>query len=274
MNWLHRNLPVGLVVDAAWLERHGYSRSLRSQYVKSGWLDQPGRGAYQRPPAFLFENKRQSLLWQNVLVSLQTLLDKPVVLGGRTALELQGLAHFVSSRGPREVHVYSNEDLPGWVARLPADSRFVFHKATKLFRSAIPAHSAHPPKTSRDTRNTVLVQPWGPWNWPLVMSTPERAVLELLDEVPHHETFEQADKLIEGLHNLSPRRLRFLLLDCRSIKVKRLFLWFAERHNHPWLKRLDRAGIDLGSGKRMLVRGGKLDARFNITVPDTLDARV
>ena len=73
------------------------------------------------------------------------------------------------------------------------------------------------------------------------------------------ETFHQADMLMEGLRKLSPRRLQTLLADCRSVKVKRLFFWFAERHQHAWLKQLDRNGIDLGHGKRMLVRGGKLD---------------
>ena len=104
------------------------------------------------------------------------------------------------------------------------------------------------------------------------MSSPERAILELLNEVPERETFHQADMLIEGLRNLSPRKLQKLLLDCRSVKVKRLFLWFAERHNHAWMQQLDCKEIDLGSGKRMLVRGGKLDRKFNITVPEKLDA--
>jgi hypothetical protein len=54
--------------------------------------------------------------------------------------------------------------------------------------------------------------------------------------------------------------------------VKRLFLWFAERHQHAWLKKLDRNDIDLGHGKRMLVRVGKLDPTFNITVPESIDA--
>jgi hypothetical protein len=106
------------------------------------------------------------------------------------------------------------------------------------------------------------------------MSTPERAILELLNEVPQRETFHQADMLMDGLRNLSPRRLQTLLVECRSVKVKRLFLWFAERHHHAWLHKLDRRRIDLGHGKRMLVRGGKLDKKFNITVPGTLDAPV
>ena len=48
-------------------------------------------------------------------------------------------------------------------------------------------------------------QPWGPSNWPLALSSPERAILELLDELPRHESFHQADVLMEGLANLSPR---------------------------------------------------------------------
>ena len=48
--------------------------------------------------------------------------------------------------------------------------------------------------------------------------------------------------------------------------MKRLFLWFAERHNHAWLKQIRREEIDLGPGKRMLERDGKLDPKFNITL--------
>ena len=63
-----------------------------------------------------------------------------------------------------------------------------------------------------------------------------------------------------------------LLRECRSVKVKRLFLWFADQHGHAWVERLDREGVDLGSGKRMLFRGGKLDRKYRITVPEDLDA--
>ena len=73
---------------------------------------------------------------------------------------------------------------------------------------------------------------------------------------------------MEGLANLSPRRLEKLLIECRSVKVKRLFFFFADRHEHAWLRRINKGAVNLGKGKRMLVRGGRLNAAYQITVPD------
>ena len=113
---------------------------------------------------------------------------------------------------------------------------------------------------------------WGRWGLPLTLSSPERAYLEMLDELPQRESFHQADMLMQGAANFRPRRLQKLLQDCASVKVKRLFFFFAERHGHAWLKRLDKSAVDLGKGKRMLVRGGRLDPVNLITVPEDLDA--
>jgi hypothetical protein len=277
LNWLQRSLPDGLVADSAWLEKHGYSRSLRQKYVAHGWLDQVARGVYRRPvPKAPADAGHGGLRWQPVVISLQTLLGYPFTVGGRTALELQGFGHYLTSRDhQREIHLYGTGKPPGWVFKLELQSPFVFHNAEKLFKSD-PGRGSHK-KTVNDAGNDLVKasyirQPWGQWEWPLTMSSPERAILELLDEVPERETFHQADVLVDGLRNLSPRRVQTLLVACRSVKVKRLFLWFAERHQHAWLKKVGRKDIDLGRGKRMLVRGGKLDLTYNITVPESIDA--
>ena len=133
----------------------------------------------------------------------------------------------------------------------------MFHNAERLFKSEREPASAKRVGTAGNDllQSSYIRQPWGQWEWPLMMSSPERAILELLDEVPQRETFHQADVLMEGLSNLSPRRLHTLLVACRSVKVKRLFLWFAERHHHAWLKKLDRKDIDLGHGKRDACEG-------------------
>src|SRR5215203_1838225 len=107
LNQLERDLPEGLIVDAGWLERRGYASSLRSYYVTHKWLEQPARGAYRR--------KRGRLSWQQVVISLQTLLDyPPLVVGGVTALSLHGLSHYLSQE-LKEIHLYGEKAPPKWV---------------------------------------------------------------------------------------------------------------------------------------------------------------
>ena len=110
----------------------------------------------------------------------------------------------------------------------------------------------------------------GVWRWPLKASSPERAILEALDELPRHASFENLDKVFEGLVSLRPRRLMALLSFCRSVKVRRLFFVFADRHKHEWRKHLDASMIDLGSGPRALVEGGRLHPAYRIYVPPAL----
>lgn len=257
LNSLEKTLPQGLLVDAAWMERHGYSTSLRSQYVSAGWLVQPVRGTFKRPLG--------NLNWQNVVVSLQKLLGSDLVVGGRTALEAQGFSHYLSSNGPSTIHLYGAKPAPGWLSKLPLKERFRVHRSQTLFGTFA---------TTNGSRAGTFREVPGPSEWPFKVSTPERALLELLDELPRHESFHQVDMLVEGLRNLSPRRLQTLLGDCKSIKVKRLFFWFAERHQHAWLKHIDQTKVNLGTGKRMLVKGGRLDPRYLITVPEDLNAAV
>jgi hypothetical protein len=259
-------LPEGLLVDAHWLERRGIYPSLRNRYVASGWLEQPARGVYWRP--------RGALRWQQVVTSLQTILALPVVAGGRTALEMEGYAHYLPQTR-EQVHLYGSRPLPGWTGKLPINTQFVFHNSRRLFpddpeeRGVLALESAKA-GAETGTDGDLMLQTWGQWDWPLALSTAERACLELLDELPGRESFEQVDKLFESLAGLRPRRLQDLLIRCRSIKVKRLFFFFADRHSHAWRNHLDKDKVDLGKGKRMLVKGGRLDPVYQITVPEDL----
>ena len=96
-------------------------------------------------------------------------------------------------------------------------------------------------------------------------------MLEAIDDLPNKQTFDEVDKFIEFVVTINPDRMNALLKECSSIKVKRLFLWFAERHNHDWLEHIDIEAIDLGSGKRQIFSNGRLDNKYNITVPEEAD---
>lgn len=284
LNQLQQQVPEGLVVDAAWLQRHGYSRSLRSRYVDSGWLEPLAYGVYRRPPPRLRATPPDQIPWALVVVSLQTLLEWRGVAGGRTALALQGYGHYLEPEGPRRVHLYGTQPPPGWLKKLTLPQAFVFHRDSRLFPAAktgkgldavaVDVASGAITRLPKGAMGGRPVSPWSPTSWPITCSTPERAILELCDELPERESFEQVDKMFQSLINLDPRACQRLLEACSNVKVKRLFLWFAERHGHRWAERLDRDRIDLGKGKRMIAKQGRLNSKYQITVPEDLSGAI
>ena len=259
LNRLIRSIPKAMVVDAAWLTDAGYSTSLRSQYVAAGWLERPARGVYKLPAG--------DLTWETVLASLQHLMHRSLHVGGRSALELHGYGHYLAPGPPTSVVVYSDEPLPSWLGKLPDMPRFETRTMAPLF----------PAVRSVSTEDAIgagrTVAPLDPaTRYPLLASVPERAWLELLADVPHRITFEMADAIGDGLRTLRPALMQRLLEAVRRVKVRRLALWFADRHAQPWRERLDRDRIDLGTGNRVLVPDGRLDPTYLITYPRDLDA--
>jgi hypothetical protein len=95
-----------------------------------------------------------------------------------------------------------------------------------------------------------------------------RAVLEVLASVPDKVSLDEARELVNGLTASHPGKVREILLACRSIKAKRLFLALADAAGHAWMRTFDLTGVDLGRGPRTLVRGGKLHKKYKITLPE------
>jgi hypothetical protein len=239
---LESSLPEGQVVDRAWLKQRGFGRPRVDFYLRSGALQAVAHGAYRRPGP--------PLKWEHVLYSLQE-LGYPVHVGGRSALEAQGLAHYLPLGG-RTIALFGAGRWPGWVEQLAAEYRFERHNP-KLF--------AQMPDGALTSR------PFGHWDWPIRYACLELAFLELFAEIRTPTDYEVADKLFESAATLRPERVRSLLLACTHIKAKRLFLWFSARHQHPWSTVLDTEGVGLGRGKRMIIKGGVLDRCYQITVP-------
>jgi len=239
---LEQSLPEGQLVNRAWLLARGFNRPRVDYALRAGKLESVAHGVYRRPGP--------SLKWEHVVFSLNE-MGCPVHVGGRSALELQGLAHYLPA-GNIRIHLYGTAKVPTWVARFQAPFRFEIH-AQRLFdpRPEAAVHS----------------KPFGSWDWPIPYSTPELAMLELLSGVRDVADFSAADKFFEAAVNLRPDLLKGLLRVCTQVKAKRLFLWFSDRHGHDWRQVLKTDGVDLGRGKRMLIRGGAYDATYQITVP-------
>jgi hypothetical protein len=251
-------LPEGGVTTRRWLIEKGFDRHAIDNLVKSGQLSPLVSGVYSRLDS--------SLVWQGLVHFLQTDLGLNLTIGGQTALELLGFSHYVPLATQKKIDLYGTDKLPTWVRRVSSDAEFQWHSEWYLLGRQHGAVDAHKdPLHAFTQRHT-----WKEGKNDLIISSPERALLEILAGVPKVTSVEHADQLIQGMTTLSPRNLQALLEQCNNIKVRRLFFWLADRHQHPWLEKLDRERIDLGAGKRLLVKEGRLDKKYNITVPKYL----
>lgn len=246
LNRLLTTWPQGAVAVSRWLEAQGAYQQLVHEYEKSGWIRRIGQGAYVRVGG--------TVEWTGGLHALQEQMKLPIHAGAKTALQLQGYAHFLAMGKGGIVSLFGSPGtrLPTWFRQHDwgVELRYT---TTKLF--------ADDPNAGLTKKELAA--------YAIAVSAPERAIMEVLYLVPAEESFEEATLLMEGLTTLRPRLVQSLLEQCRSVKVKRLFLVLAEACNHAWVKKLDLSKVDFGKGKRMIVKGGRLDTKYNITVPET-----
>ena len=236
------SVPSGAVLTSAWLKREGISNRLADYYASSGWLHRVGNGAFTAQP--------EAPTWLGAVFGLQQ-KSKSFHPGGRTALELAGLAHFLALGDTHPIHLFSctSDRLPAWFKGL-SSTRRVQRVSTNFLPQDLGL---------REHREGQLV---------VSVSAPERAALEFLQHLTLDAAgYEHANLVFEGLGTLRPDVVCSLLEACASVKVKRLFLHLAEKQAHPWFKQLDLTRVSLGSGKRMIVAGGRLDPKYLITVP-------
>jgi len=246
INRLLRAWPQGTISVSRWLEAQGAYQQLVHEYEKSDWIRRIGQGAYVRAG--------DTVEWSGGLYALHEQMKLPVHAGAKTALQMQGYAHFLPMGKGGAVSLFgaSGTRLPAWFRQYDWGVALRY-TTTNLF--------ADDPKAGLTKKELAT--------YAVTVSAPERAIMEVLYLVPVEESFEEAGLLMEGLTTLRPRLVQSLLEQCRSVKVKRLFMFLAETSNHAWAKKLDLSKVNFGKGKRMIVKGGQLDTKYNITVPNT-----
>jgi len=259
-------LPPGYLADSAWLVARKIDRKSIHDYVKRGWLEPVVYGLYRRP----FVNGVSAAVrddWKVTVLSMQRLMGYDVHVGGKTALSTHGFAHYLNLNNKDTVFLYGT-DMPSWLKRLPSPHEFEV-RSRKLFSDELIEieNSYRQVQSSPDRTGTRLE---ASDKWSLLISSPERAILELIDELPNKESFHIVDSIFEGLVNLRPAELNRLLKSCKKIKTKRLFFVLADKHLHGWSKYVDPADFDLGVGPRALVKGHVMHPRYRISVPENL----
>ena len=232
----------GTVSSTVYLKKMGLNNDLLHRYVSSNWIERIGYGAYKK--------KYDSIEWQGALYCLQTQINLSTHPGGKTALELHGLAHYIPFSLKIDLFGISNEKLPAWFLNGNWKNEIAYY-SFNLFNI--------------DLKSFLYIYEYK--NFSVLISSPELAAFELLFHIPQKKSFDEAIKIFENLTTLRYEQVQKLLDNCKSIKVKRLFLYLAETNNHTWFKKINIDSLNLGSGKRVIEVNGKLDAKYKITVP-------
>lgn len=244
INRILKKWPSGAVAVLPWLEEQGAYQQLVHEYEKTSWLRRLGQGAYAKAG--------DKVEWTGGLYAIQEQMEFPIHAGGKTALQIQGYAHFLPLGKGTTVSLFGLPDvkLPTWFKRYHWGVK-VRYTTTNLFVG--------------EANQGLTKKALGSYS--VSASTPERAIMEVLYLVPKEESYEEARLLMEGLTTLRPRVVQTLLEHCASVKVKRLFMVLAESCQHTWVRKLDLSKVNFGKGKRMLVKGGRFDSKYNISVP-------
>ena len=241
INNLLQIMPPGAIVLASWLNKQGYSYDLQQQYKRSNWLEPIGTGAFKRT------GDKVDIF--GALYAIQSQAGKNIHIGGRSALSLQGYTHHVKMQ-ESEMILFAPHGfkLPAWFLNYNWQLTPVLMRTSML-----------PPGLAITEHNAISFQ--------VKISNAARAILECFEMSPNRFDLEEGWLIMEGLNALRPALVQQLLEQCRSVKAKRLFLYFAEKANHSWFKYLSIDKIDLGKGKRSIVKNGAWVDKYQITIP-------
>lgn len=245
INWLLNSTPPGIVLLSSWLAKQGYSYDLQQRYKKSNWLEPIGSGAVIRT--------NDKVGYEGAVYALQHQGNLSIHPGGRTALSLLGKAHYLQFNTGRVVLFGSTaERLPAWFKKHNWGVTPDYFQTSFL------------PKEAGLTEIELK-------NFSIKISNAARAIMECLYLAPQSQDLIECFELMEGLNNLPPAQVQSLLENCQSVKVKRLFLYMAGKAKHNWFSYIDPSKIDLGKGKRSIVKNGTFVEKYGITVPKDLE---
>lgn len=230
-------LPRGTPLSMMALRAHGVSAFRASALARSGWLSHLARGVYMLPGDTLTRDGCLAFLSERM---------PGFHVGGQTALAWRGVRQNVAFREVLTLWGNQPKRLPGWFTER-FDNRY---QATQLFDGK-------------------LLQGYGLQSLPggqseVLVSVPERALLELLSDVGKSQSLDEARQLVETLRSLREKKLDELLAHTVRIKVVRLAELLATELDLPWAPVAKRHSQRIGGGKRwvaVLKSGERLDLR-------------
>ncbi|WP_414443247.1 type IV toxin-antitoxin system AbiEi family antitoxin domain-containing protein [Burkholderia sp. 22PA0106] len=220
---LMQESPRGFPIDSDMLRAWGVSAALASHMVKAGWLQRLSQGAY-----LLTGDKPAG---DGTIAYLSRRIPG-LHVGGKTALAWQGVRHNLAFRETVVLWGQKPYRFPAWVAEHQPYS----YQTTALFDERQPYETGLQPLPARDPG--------------VLVSVPERAVLELASDVGKGQSLEEARNLMVGLRNLRRDVLDAFLSHCTRVKVVRLVRDLGLEAGFSWADGLQKHVDRLGPGKR------------------------
>jgi hypothetical protein len=244
INQLLQKLPSGALFFSSWMKENGISYELQRRYRDSEWLTSIGAGVMVRTG--------ESPTIFGALSSMNKQTGKHFYVGGLSALELAGYTHYVPMGRPVVYVGYTKGDwVPSWLKKQDWGVDLL-DVASEYF----------------DTNTGITTMMQGAFE--ILVSTPERAFMECLNLAPKRYNLMDLYYVMEQLTALRPGMVQALLEQNTSVKIKRLFLYMAEKAGHAWFSELDLKKIDTGSGKREIAPNGVYDSKYQIVIPEEL----
>ena len=246
LNSMIHQTSSGSILVQPWLSSQKVSPQLAAKYVSNGWLTKLAPGVYYRPG--------RHPEWADAVYCLTNQLKSKVHVAGISSLQIQGISHYLSfSQEYVWLSTPDRSTIPKWFKDLPKEIGIKDWQFVKTIPRQKPGNLI----TETEIGST-----------PIRISCPELAAFELLSTVPNRTSFEYGAEIFQLLTNLSPKKVQAILEESRSVQTNRLFLFLTDFYAHPWFRRLDQSRINLGSGKRQIVKNGKFDSQYKITIPN------
>ncbi len=227
LNYLYRKWAPGTPLTSEDLAALGVSADLAVHYARAGWLSRLARGVYHRP--------NDTLDLHPCLILMQRSIEG-LHVGGKSALDWYGVRQYLSQHSILHLYGLTTARLPDWFTeRFPAE-----YRRKRLFDEppADPLQAGSFEKRDGAPR----------------VSTPERALLEMLSEVGMRQPLQEARELAESAYSLRADVLRDLLQRCTSVKTVRLCLQLGRELALPWATKLDAAQLPTGSDRAWVSR--------------------
>jgi hypothetical protein len=230
LNDLYSGTAPGAPLTSEDLAALGISADLAVHYVRAGWLVRLARGVFSRA--------NDVLALHPSLVLLQRRIEG-LHVGGKSALDWYGVRQYLSQQPLLHLYGWDAGRLPDWFTqRFPAE----YHRK-RLFDEQ-PGAQLH-------------VAPFEQRSGAPMVSSPERALLEVLSDVGVRQPLQEARELAESSYSLRADVLRELLKRCTNVKTVRLCLQFGRELSLPWAAKLTPADLPTGSDRAWVSRSAE-----------------